>query len=284
MHWVKLEFKETSPSSSQIGLPDCPTVLVEKQDNISEHIPTTVRNVLGQDVVYSPKLPDTDTTFLGIDFPSNISLGSWLQRRISMPARRPFLNSGQQAPRALPSTLPPTYEDAVPAIKWLNLLGERWKWKASAIVLSRFRDLFLARVAMRWVVRIGQYFLGPTALWLSPSSLTLFWATDLLVFRKARLGRFSCLVALSSFPFLFPGYSIWTGCAIDFLLSMGCMWVGAQVDGRFLTPEETEELERAMVIEEFWIGLLRHLFNKWGLPTYALDQRLAVLSNQSGNQ
>ena len=157
-----------------------------------------MRNSLGQDVIYSSNPSNADAASFRIDTAS--SLGCLLQRRISMSVRQASLNSTQHASLALPPTSPPTDKDSmVPALQWLNLLGQRWKWKASAIVLARFRDLFLARVAMRWVISIGQSLLGPSPVWLSPASLTLFWAADFLVLRRARLGPFSCLSALWSF-------------------------------------------------------------------------------------
>ena len=57
--------------------------------------------------------------------------------------------------------------------------------------------------------------------------------------------------------------------------------LGGHVDGRFLTTEENAELERAMGLEEFWLGFGRHLFNKFGLPTYGFDRRMDVLAERS---
>jgi hypothetical protein len=83
---------------------------------------------------------------------------------------------------------------------------------------------------------------------------------------------------------MFPGYSIWMGSLIDFLLFMASTWVGGQLDGRFLTAEESRELERLMVLEEFWLGIGRQLASKMGLPTYAFDARMAALTDQLGTQ
>lgn len=255
----------------------------------------TVRNVLLQNNASSTdRIENTESE------PRRLSLTSRLQRRISTPVRRatqppiqekdppepstqqPSLPQVQEA--APPQAPPPSYEDAVPAVKWLGLLRQRWKWKAAAIILSKFRDLFFARLVMRWTIAIGRYFLGRNPLWLSTSSLLLFWTMNFVLFRIIRLGRFSCLGALWSLSFMISGYSIWIGSLIDFLIFMASTWVGGQLDGRFLTAEESRELERLVVLEEFWLGVWRHLATKMGLPTNAIDQRLAALTDQLGAQ
>jgi hypothetical protein len=239
-------------------LPDCQNISIENQRQLSDKIPNTTRKAIRSTTI---NFPNRDEAWNFSTGPTpRLSLGSRLQRRISIPVRQASIPPTRAA-TIDPSTLPPpAYEDAVPAVRFLNLVKqpERWKRAVLAILLARLRDLFLARLIVRWVVLIGSYILGPQSQWLTPSGLILFWMTDYFVFRRSQLGRFSCLGALWTLG-LWPHYGIFMNTGVDLAGFMGFIWVGGWVDGRFLTAEETAEFEQVMVLEEFWKDFFQNL-------------------------
>jgi hypothetical protein len=239
-------------------LPDCQNISIETQRQISDKIPSTTRKAIRSTTINFPNRDDAFNFSSGPTPP--LSLGSRLQRRISTPVRQASIPP-QRAASIDPSTLPPpAYEDAVPAVRFLNLLRqpERWKRAGIAILLARLRDLFLGRLIVRWVVIIGSYILGQRTQWLTAPVLVLFWITDYLVFRRSQLGRLSCLGALWTLG-IWPHYGMFMNTVVDLAGFMGFIWVGGWVDGRFLTAEETAEFEQVMVLEEFWRDFFQNL-------------------------
>ena len=97
------------------NLPRPPPLRWEK-DDISEDILIFVRTALSSNVVRGPK-PLTKTAQVRSP---HVSIGGWLQRRISSPIQPPIQLSSQ---REAPS---PAFKDAVPAVKWLRFFGECW--------------------------------------------------------------------------------------------------------------------------------------------------------------
>lgn len=242
-------------------LPGYETITIESQKQIADKVPVSTRNAIRSTTINFPNHEDNFN--FGSGPPTRqMSLGSRLQRRISIPVRQATLET---APRRAPSIVaqppPPAYDEAVPAVKFLNLIRqpERWKRAGLAILLSRLRDLFLARLVVRWVVLIGNYLLGQRTQWITPLSLILFWMTDWLVFRRSQLGRFSCLGALWTLTW-WPHYGELMNSSVDLAAFMGFIWIGGWVDGRLLTTEEVAEFEQVMVLEEFWRDFFQNLF------------------------
>jgi hypothetical protein len=199
-------------NTTEDTLPSHRTITIEKQQQIADKIPVTTRNAIRSTTINFPNRDDNFNFTTGpVVSQPPLSLGSRLQRRISIPVHQATIDSPQRAASIGTTQLPPppAYEEAVPAVKFLNLIRQpdRWKRAGLAILLSRLRDLFLARLIVRWVVLIGTYFLGSPIQWLTPLSLTLFWLTDWLIFRRSQLGRFSCLGALWTLSF-WPHYGV----------------------------------------------------------------------------
>ena len=196
MHWVKLEYVHSGDFDTVYlsPLPMCPSVYVKEQFSISDHIPDSTRAAMRDETVHSPT-PGSATRPLtpGLSYP----------RRLS---------------RQL--TMPPTYEQAVPAY---GLLLKVKKWKKVINIVGAgigiFGDTLCARMFMRWIIALGMAIVGPTVPWLSFESLLLFWAVDICVFRFLAIRRWFWLFALrvlNSWP---GGYSLVTASAIDFFLT-----------------------------------------------------------------
>jgi hypothetical protein len=160
-------------------------------------------------------------------------------------------------------------------------MKRRWKWKVAAIVLSRARELFIARLVLRWVLMIVEYAFGGHPVTISPSGLILSWAINLFVFRWGRVGWYSGWAALLSFKFLLPGQSLFQGSLMDLTFSYICTWIGAQLEGRFLSAAEAAEFERLRFMVEFWSGLYRHVLLSLGTPAEVVEESVATFEAQS---
>jgi len=188
------------------------------------------------------------------------SLGSRLQRRVSIPVRQ-----GSYPPTVPPaSTTPPPYDGygySAPAGRLFNMVRqpERWRRAAAALLLARLRDLLLARLVLRWIAALGQWMLGQSN-WLTPGSFLLFWLFDTIVFKRA-LGRFSCLGALCTLSWLPGGTSLWKTSIMDACYFGAVVWGGGYIDGRFFTAEEIAEFEQMMLVQEFWRDFWQNVFN-----------------------
>jgi hypothetical protein len=205
--------------------------------------------------------------------PGTASCSGGRLRRISLPsAKRPQSSTGFQVPPVRPSSCPPVRPASCPPVhpldgdlpsnKTVDIKDFKWVRtriirKLPEIFLSSAKNLFLARFTMRLVVFIGRVLLGMGALWLTPSSLFLFWAAEYLIFRKCGPNHLTFFAALWSLGIFFAGNSIWVASISDALLFITCIWGLRKVEGRFLTAADAAELEKTLISEEFWKEFFR---------------------------
>ena len=177
---------------SEYSLPSCPSVFVGDQTDISAHIPESARAALRCNVIHSPA---TGTEFWGVT--PSLSVGQRLQRRL---------------------TLPPSYEEAVPAYRFLRVLQE-WNKVLNRVifVLSIVGDILCARLFMRWARLLGDSFVTETDSWLTLRTMVLFWIMDICLFQKMGGSRFTWMVGLwlrNSWP---SCNSIWIASFLDLI-------------------------------------------------------------------
>jgi len=235
--------------------------MMEQQSQISNYIPAMARTAIRSGPV---NFPNHDWNFATGINPPPLSLGSRLQRRISIPVRQATLNSSVRDSPArsrsiteIPEIPPPAYRDAVPGARFVSIVrdSQRWRRAGIAILLSRLRDLFIARLVLRFIIIFGDYLLGTQTAWLSASKLTFFWITNAIMGRF--LGKFSSFGALCSLGWIDGGW--WKGTGIDIACFMGFTYAGGVVDGRFLSAEEAAEFEQLMLLESFWKDFWQNL-------------------------
>jgi hypothetical protein len=245
------------------SLPDISNITIEQQTQISNSITTATRIAIRSGPTNFPTHDQWSFT-AGPTGPPPLSLGSRLQRRISIPVRQATLDSPRLSapPRApslqIPDIPPPSFTEAVPGAKYVAIFRDRQRWKraGTAILLSRMRDIFLSRLVLRFVLLLGDY-LCPSSHWLTGGKLLLFWTCNTFLF-SLYLGRFSSLGALCSLGLFDQGW--WKGTGLDAGMFMGLMYVGGVVDGRFLSADEAAEFEQLMVLEGFWKDFFQHMF------------------------
>ena len=276
------------------SLPDIANVTIEHQTQISNSIPSTVRTAIRHSPSGTVNFPSQDPqqwnfatgtgTVTGTNPPPPppLTLGSRLQRRISIPVRQatmdsPRTNTPQRDSEQLtdiPDVPPPSFTEAVPAARYVAIFRDRKRWKraGTAILLSRLRDIILARLVLRFILLFGD-FLCPSQHWLTGGKLLLFWTCNTLLFSNTipfagslYLGKFSSLGALWSLQLWNQGW--WKGSGVDFAGFLGLVYVGGILDGRFLSEEEAREFETLMVLEGFWREFFQHLF----IPQQASQQ------------
>lgn len=187
-------------------------------------------------------------------------------RRLSLQDEKRPQSSGFQVPPVRPASCPPVQLEGDPstsksvAIKDLTWVRTRMIRKAPELFLSWVRNLFLARFVMRLVVCIGRYLLGIGGLWLSPSSLFVFWVVEYLILRRLSPNHLTFFGALWSVRIFSAGNSIWVGSISDILLFMMCTWAEGKVKGRFLTEADAAMLGQLFVTKEFWDRVFRSVF------------------------
>lgn len=262
------------------SLPDISTVTVEQQTQISNSIPPTVRTAIRHSPSGTVNFPSQDpqqwnfvSGTAGTNSPQAslppLSLGSRLQRRISVPVRQatfPPRTPTRQPTMDIPDVPPPSFAEAVPAAKYVAIVRDRRRWKraGTAILLSRLRDVIFSRLVLRFVLILGNY-ICPSSNWLTGGKLLLFWTCNTILFSNTipfagglYLGKFSTLGALWSLQMWDQGW--WKGSGVEFAGFLGLVYVGGIVDGRFLSEEEAREFETLMVLEGFWREFFQHLF------------------------
>jgi hypothetical protein len=212
LHWVKLQPEVSGQSLPGTPLIIYPSVFIEKEIALNDHIPETTRAALSNQTVRYPTVGVATRPMT-----PNLSYPRQLSRRM---------------------TLPPSYPEAVPAYGVL-LSVRNWKWIVNpiGIGLSLLGDFFCARLFLRWVVAIGIWYNGPTLTWLSPKSLALFWAADSLVFRKLGIMYAVWMLGLY-FIESWPGrYSTGTASFIELFLALLFYIVGGVIRALVLAAD-----------------------------------------------
>src|SRR5438045_4485396 len=114
------------------SLPDFSNITIEQQTQISNNIRTSARTAIRSGPINFPNHDWNFTT--GPTAPPPLSLGSRLQRRISIPVRQATLDSPARdtpfrAPTIeIPDIPPPSFTEAVPGARYVAIFKDGARW------------------------------------------------------------------------------------------------------------------------------------------------------------